>query len=181
MLDRVARGEMAYRVLDEVHRSVLDDLVREFSLEGLNESDRQRLVSVWHRLPAWPDTVNGLQLLRSRYVTTTLSNGGVAHLVDLNRFAGLSFDCILSTEMANTYKPDPRTYQLVPSLLRVRPEEAMMVASHVYDLKAAASQGLRTGFVRRPDEWGTGKPEVPDFPVDAIADDLIDLAAQLAG
>ena len=47
----------------------------------------------------------------------TLSNGGMALLVNLARAAGLPFDCILSTELVKSYKPDPRTYQLVPSLL----------------------------------------------------------------
>ena len=54
-----------------------------------------------------------------------------------------------------------------------------MVAAHANDLAAAAGQGLRTAFVRRPQEWGTGKAEIPEFPVDIVADDLLDLAAQL--
>ena len=119
--------------------------------------------------------------LRSGYVLTTLSNGGMAHLVDLNRAARLPFDCVLSTELVKTYKPDPRVYQLVPDLLAVRPEESMLVASHVYDLAAAAGQGMRTAFVRRPQEWGTGKAEIPEFPVDVVAEDFIDLTSQLGG
>ncbi|HET9849659.1 MAG TPA: haloacid dehalogenase type II [Candidatus Dormibacteraeota bacterium] len=179
VLDRVARGETPYTVLDDVHRSVLDGFAEEFSLTDLSESDRQRLVSTWHRLPAWPDAVEGLTRLRSQYILTTLSNGGMAHQVDVARFAHLHFDCILSTELVKTYKPNPRVYELVPSLLRVRPEEAMMVASHPYDLAAAASQGFRTAFVRRPKEWGTGKSEEPNFPVDIAAHDFIDLARKL--
>jgi 2-haloacid dehalogenase len=55
----------------------------------------------------------------------------------------------------------------------------MMVAAHPYDLGAAADQGMRTAFVRRPQEWGTGKAEAPDFPVDILAEDFLDLASQL--
>ena len=123
--------------------------------------------------------MDGLARLRSQYILTTLSNGGVAHQVDVARFAHLRFDCILSTELVKTYKPDPRVYQLVPSLLRVRPEGAMIVASHPYDLAAAAAQGFRTAFVRRQDEWGTGKAEEPSFTVDVLADDFLDLAVKL--
>jgi len=112
-------------------------------------------------------------------VLSTLSNGGMALLVDLARTSGLPFDCILSTELVRSYKPDPRTYQLVPSLLAIRPEHAMMVAAHPYDLQAAAEQGIRTAFVRRPQEWGIGKAEAPTFPVDIMAEDFIDLATQL--
>jgi 2-haloacid dehalogenase len=148
-LSRIRSGEMPWQVLDGVHRASLRDLIGELSR------------------------------LRSRYVLTTLSNGGMAHLVDLNRAAHLPFDCVLSVELVRTYKPDPRVYRLVPDLLAVRPEESMMVASHSYDLAAAAGEGMRTAFVRRPQEWGTGKPEKLDISVDIVADDFLDLASQL--
>jgi len=177
-LDRVRRGEAPWQVLDELHRASLREVIRELGLEKLTETDHDRLVLAWHHLPPWPDAVDGLTRLRSRFVLTTLSNGGMAMLVDLDRSAGLPFDCILSTELVKSYKPDPRTYQLV-SLLAVRPEQAMMVAAHPYDLSAAAEQGMRTAFVRRPQEWGTGKPEKLDISVDIVADDFLDLASQL--
>jgi 2-haloacid dehalogenase len=103
----------------------------------------------------------------------------MAMLVDLARAASLPFDCILSTELVKSYKPDPRTYDLVSGLLAVRPEQTMMVAAHPYDLAAAAGQGMRTAFVHRPREWGSGKKERPDFPVDIVAGDFLDLASQL--
>ena len=177
-LDRVRRGEAPWQVLDELHRASLREVIRELGLEKLTETDHDRLVLAWHHLPPWPDAVDGLTRLRSRFVLTTLSNGGMAMLVDLDRSAELPFDCVLSTELVKSYKPDPRTYQLV-SLLAVRPEQAMMVAAHPYDLAAAAEQGMRTAFVRRPQEWGTGKAEVPTFPVGIMAEDFLDLATQL--
>ena len=178
-LSRVRSGEMPWQVLDGVHRASLRELINELSLQSLTEADLDRLVFAWHHLPPWPDAVGGMSRLRSRYVLTTLSNGGMAHLVDLNRAAHLPFDCVLSVELVRTYKPDPRVYRLVPDLLAVRPEESMMVASHSYDLAAAAGQGMRTAFVRRPQEWGTGKPEKLDISVDIVADDFLDLASQL--
>jgi len=168
-----------YQPFLDRHRAGLDEVVREFGLERLTEADLHRLVLAWHHLPPWPDAIAGLVRLRSRFVLATLSNGGMALLVNLARAAGLPFDCILSTELVKSYKPDPRTYQLVPSLLAVRPEQTMMVAAHPYDLSAAAAQGMRTAFVRRPQEWGTGNVDGPDFSVDVEADDFLDLAAQL--
>jgi 2-haloacid dehalogenase len=104
----------------------------------------------------------------------------MAHLVDIARSARLPFDCILSTELVKTYKPDPRVYQLVPTYLRVKPDEAMMVACHASDLFAATSQGLRTAFVGRPQEWSNGKVDTPSFSVDVLVDDFSGLASQLA-
>jgi 2-haloacid dehalogenase len=178
-MDRVRQGEVPWAVMDDLHRASFQEVVDKFSLEALTEADVDRLVLAWHRLPPWPDAVSGLTRLRARYILATLSNGGMALLVDLARAARLPFDCILSTELAKTYKPDPRVYQLVPSLLQIRPEQAMMVAAHPDDLLAAAGQGMRTAFVRRPQEWGTGKAEEMDFAVDIVADDFIQLASQL--
>ena len=178
-LNRIRGGEIPWQVLDGVHRASLGEVVSELSLQSLTEADLDRLVFAWHHLPPWPDSVSGMSRLRSHYVLTTLSNGGMAHLVDLNRAAHLPFDCVLSVELVRTYKPDPRVYRLVPDLLGVRPEQSMMVASHGYDLAGAASQGMRTAFVRRPQEWGSGKPETLDISVDIVADDFIDLASKL--
>lgn len=179
-LDRVRLGETPWQGLDDLHRAALHEVVAQFSLQALSETDLDRLVFTWHHLPPWPDAVAGLTRLRSRFVLTTLSNGGVALLVDLNRTGKLPFDCILSTEMVKTYKPDPSVYRLVPDLLAVRPEQAMMVAGHAYDLAAAGQHRMRTAFVTRPQEWGTGKAAMPEFEVDIIADDFLDLASQLS-
>src|SRR5207253_1886205 len=143
-LDRVRRGEAPWQVLDELHRAGLREVVGEFALQALTQADLERLVLAWHHLPPWPDSVRGLTRLRSRFVRATLSNGGMALLVDLARSAGLPFDCILSTELVKSYKPDRRTYQLQPSLLAVRADRAMMVAAHPNDLADATEQAMRT-------------------------------------
>src|SRR2546422_5970283 len=88
-LDRVRRGEAPWQVLDELHRAGLHEVVYEFALDWLTEADLDRLVLAWHRLPPWPDAVRGLVRLRSQFVLSTLSNGGMALLVDLVRSAGL--------------------------------------------------------------------------------------------
>jgi 2-haloacid dehalogenase len=180
-MDRVRNGEIEWTVLDELHRASLEGLLGEFGLGGIDEGERERLNSVWHRLRPWPDSVPGLTRLRTRYPLCTLSNGNVALLVDLARFGGLPFDCILSAELCQAYKPDPRTYHMVWALLRVRPQDVLMVAAHTNDLHAAAAAGLRTAFVQRPTEWGAGAREeqAPDGSFDLVAQDLVDLAERM--
>jgi hypothetical protein len=41
--------------------------------------------------------------------------------------------------------------------LDLKPEELMLVASHKYDLRAAARYSLRRGFIERPHEYGRKK------------------------
>nr|WP_246324446.1 haloacid dehalogenase type II [Petropleomorpha daqingensis] len=174
-----ARKEPAWRDLDALQRETLDDVLTRYGID-LPAADREVLVQAWRRLRPWPDTVAGMERLRSGFVTATLSNGHVALLVDLVRFGGWRVDAVLSAELAASYKPDPAVYLRGAQLLGCAPEEVGMVAAHAGDLEAAAAVGLRPLFVRRPDEWGTGVPEdPPDLPGLVVADDLDDLAAQL--
>ena len=64
--------------------------------------------------------------------------------------------------------------------LDLTPSQCMMVAAHSNDLKAAATCGLRTAHVARPNEHGPGTGETaPKAPVDIAAASLEDLAAKL--
>ena len=177
-LNRVIAGELAFQPLDALHAMTLDEVVTEHGLERLSEDDRAELVRGWHRLAPWPDSVPGLTELRERFILTPLSNGGIGLLTRLARAARLPFDCVLSAELAGTYKPDPRVYQLVPRYFDVPADRVLMVACHPGDLDAARQAGLRAGYVPRPHEWGqaaTAPP--PPASADVVAADLVDLAA----
>src|SRR5262245_62544224 len=72
-MDRAAKGEWAN--IDTLHRSILDGLLKQFSLTSLTEAEVTHLNLVWHRLTPWPDSVPGLNRLKTRYIVSTLSNG----------------------------------------------------------------------------------------------------------
>ena len=177
-LARVISGQRPFATLDVLHAEMLEEVIAEHQLEAIAAGDRAELVRAWHRLAPWPDTVPGLAALRARHILTPLSNGGVGLLTRLAKAAGLPFDCILSAELAGTYKPDPRVYALVPAFFDVPPDRVLMVACHPGDLLAARQAGLRTGFIPRPAEWGTAAPAPPPG-TDIVADDLVALAALL--
>ncbi len=124
-------------ILDTLHRASLEKLVAQFSIQGLNEADLHYLTMGWHRLHAWPDTVSGLTRLKTKYIISPLSNGNVALLTNMGKFAGMPWDLILSAELFEHYKPDPETYLGAAKLLCLKPGEVMMVAAHNQDLKAA--------------------------------------------
>jgi 2-haloacid dehalogenase len=180
-MDRVGRGELPWMNLDAIHRMLLDDLLGEFNIVDLTESEKDHLNRVWHRLEPWPDSVRGLERLRKRFVIATLSNGNVALLTNMAKRAGLPWDCILSSESVRRYKPDPLVYQTAAQLLGLEPEQVMMVAAHQQDLRAAKKLGLKAAFVLRPLELGPErKPDLtPDPSFDFVANDLNDLAVQL--
>jgi len=180
-MDRVRRGELPWLNLDAIHRILLDRLLEEFDIAGMTEAEKTRINRVWHRLKAWPDSVNGLARLRKRFIAAALSNGNMALLTNLSKNAGLSWDCLLSAELARHYKPDKEVYQMAADLLELRPEQVMMVAAHKEDLRAAQILGFKTAFVLRPLEYGPeGRPDLePDPAFDIIARDFHDLADKL--
>ena len=181
-MNRVRRKEIAWTNFDALHRASLEELLREFGVEGLIEEEKDHLSRVWHRLDPWPDAVEGLTRLKSRYVIAPLSNGNVALLVNLAKRAGLPWDLILSAELVRHYKPDPETYLMAPGLLALRPDQVMMVAAHPDDLHAARKNGLRTAYVPRPLEFGPeGSADPPDPSFDLVASDFIELDRKLAG
>jgi 2-haloacid dehalogenase len=57
----------------------------------------------------------------------------------------------------------------------------MMTAAHNNDLAAARAQGLKTGFVTRPNEYGHGQTTdlKPSEDWDIVATDFVDLARKM--
>lgn len=178
---RVAAGELPFMTTDALHRRKLDELIETYGMAALDEPARDHLNRAWHRLDPWPDSVAGLARLRSRYIVSTLSNGNVSLLVAMAKYAGLTWDCVLSAEIIGHFKTAPESYLGAVRLLDVRPEELLMVAAHKNDLVAAQKAGLRAAFVPRPGEAGPNRSVdlTPDPAFDFVAKDFHDLATQL--
>lgn len=178
---RVMKGERPWALIDDLHRSVLDEILPRFGLAHLTEAERRHLNRVWHRLDAWPDSVEGLNRLKTRFTITTLSNGNIGLLTNMAKRAGLPWDCVLSAEVFRAYKPSPDTYLGVARVFDLRPEQVALVATHHDDVEAARGCGLRTAYIERPHELGTARPKdaTPQPGNDLHAADLNDLARML--
>lgn len=158
-MQRVRSGELGWLRIDALHRMILNDLLPAFGLGHLSEAERQHLNRVWHRLDAWPDSVEGLQRLKKRFVICSLSNGNMGLLTAMAKRAGLPWDCILSAEVFKAYKPDPATYLGVADVFDVAPQDVMLCAAHHDDLAAARACGLQTAYIERPLEFGAAQPK----------------------
>ncbi len=178
---RVRLGELPWMNIDALHRMILDELLARYRISSLCVAEIERLNRVWHRLTPWPDVAAGLARLRRRAIVAALSNGNVALLVNMARHAGLCWDCVLSSELARHYKPDPEVYQTAAALLGLEPRQVMMVAAHNHDLMGAQTVGFRTAFVHRPQEYGPNQATdlIPDPSIDVVAEDFNDLADRL--
>ncbi len=175
---RVRDGGRGYVALDDLHR---ENLARVCARFNVTPQDPETLNSAWEKLDPWPDVVPGLQRLRKSCILAPCSNGSIALMTRLARYARLPWDCILGAEIARDYKPKPTVYLASCAALRLSPDEVMMVAAHNGDLHVARTAGLATGFVPRPTEYGPSQTAdlEPEEEWNVIAEDFHDLARQL--
>jgi 2-haloacid dehalogenase len=178
-LAKVRTGQREWANLDQLQGETMRQLAPQFGLPTLSDDTLDELARMWHELPAWPDTVEALARLRTKYLVAPLSNGHVALLMRPGRAAGITFDAVFGGDVFRQYKPEPQTYLGAATLLGCAPGEVLFVASHASDLEAAAACGLHTCFVSRPLEYGAGvvveKPPA-EGDADLMAADLVELA-----
>lgn len=181
-MQRIRSGNRGYVPLDILHRENLEVVLkRRDQLDLFTNDELSDLNHAWEKLPPWPDSQQGLADLKTIMPVATCSNGSIALMVQLARFGGLEWDCIVGAEIAQGYKPDPKVYQRSAAALGLAPDQVIMVATHNSDLAAAREAGLATGYFPRPDEFGVGiKTDLaPAQDWDVVANDMIDMAQKL--
>ncbi len=147
--------------MDDVHYSVLDELLASNDLSVFSENDRKSIAQAWHHLATWSDFARPLRDIRELVPVVSFTMLPLSLVVDVSRLNGISWDAVISCEAIGYYKPDPRAYLQASKWLAVAPEEILMVACHNFDLNAARACGFKTAFVRRPREWGHEPPPEP--------------------
>ncbi|WP_418889502.1 haloacid dehalogenase type II [Paraglaciecola polaris] len=119
-------------------------------------------------LPAHPDVKSGLAALKAQgYKIVSLTNSSNKGVETQFKNAGLTeyFDERLSIEDIKVYKPDLRSYAWALKQLQVKPEEALMVAAHGWDVAGAKAAGLQTAFIARPGKALYPLAAKPDYVV----------------
>ena len=180
-LEAVQRRHDGWISVQSVYRDALDGVLDESGITGFSDAEREELTFSWQRLKPWPDAVPGLTRLKNAFTLATLSNADVAAVVNISKRAGLPWDAIFAAEMAGVFKPDPAIYRMAATYLGLDAAEIMMVASHKYDISAAARLGFQTAFVARPLEFGLGGDADVAYSAEfnVNASDFLDLAQQL--
>lgn len=181
-MERIRAAERRYVSLDDLHFENLHRVLAYFEIaDRFTEAEMWDLNAAWEQLPPWPDSVEGLSRIKARMIIAPCSNGSIALMARLARFAGLPWDCILGADVARAYKPDPLAYRMSVAALRLAQDEVVMVAAHNDDLAAARAEGLRTAFLPRPTEHGSDQSTdlEPAADWDFAVDDLNALARAL--
>ncbi|MFF2345115.1 haloacid dehalogenase type II [Pseudarthrobacter sp. NPDC058119] len=182
-MDAIRSGQRSFTKLDTLHRENLDRALRHCGIEPalVPGETLEELNKSWHRLPPWPDSVDGLATICRHYIVGPLSNGNTSLLLDMARNAGLPWHVIIGSDMTGTYKPLPEAYLRTAGFLDLEPGEVMLAAAHNNDLRAAREAGLATAFIARPTEHGPGQVAdlAPESDWDLVASSIPELARML--
>jgi len=88
---------------------------------------------------------------------------------------------LFSSELLGCYKPAPENYNRALELLKLRPEECVLVAAHAYDLRGAKAVGIRTIYVKRWTDDIHEDQELIRSENDAYLDDMRELDIAILG
>lgn len=172
MIDALCdRGHTQYREIG--HRSVSHVMDR--AEIAYSSDDVHWLVAQIEKLRPFPDVLEALGRLKTRYGLAILSNGDRDMLSNAAPYVGFEFDAVISVEEAGYFKPHHATYRKAAELLSVEPAQVMHVANHPFDCVGAKAAGMRAAYIdRRKRPFG----ETPHQP-DIIVGDFNELARVL--
>ncbi|MEV6055847.1 haloacid dehalogenase type II [Streptomyces sp. NPDC052107] len=137
----------------------------------------RRVVEGFAELEVHIDVVEGVRALRSAgYRLVTMTNGSAALSEKLLTRAGIRdcFEALLDVTGPSRWKPDRRAYHYAVERCGVRPDQAMLVAVHPWDIDGARRAGLSGAWLRRGVP-ATAYPRALNGPTLA-AEDLMELA-----
>ena len=173
-------GKKDWKKIDDVNYSKLIKILKKRDyLESLEDSQITEINLLWHKLDPWPDTIEGLNLLKSKFSIGTLSNGNFSLLLNMSKYSKLSWDFIFSGDIFKKYKTNPLVYKEACDYLGLDVNEVALVAAHENDLLAAKKVGLKTFYVERQNEFSDYKKPTNLKEFDIVAKNFIDLNAKL--
>ncbi|KAK9319167.1 HAD-like domain-containing protein [Lipomyces orientalis] len=143
-----------------------------------DEKTKERCITAWHSMPAWPDVARAIGQLKSAgYEVFVHANGTTRLQLDLCKSSGLSFNMLFSSQLLGVYKPAPESYREVLRLVNVKPGEAVLVAAHAYDTRGAKEAGMKTVYIHRWTDDINEDMEIVKGENDFFLEDMTNLAA----
>ena len=118
----------------------------------MSKNNREQLMHAYLNLRAWPDVLPALKKLRNSGIRLAFLSNMTPNMLKTNMHnSGLDdyFEHIISTDIAKTYKPDPRAYQLGVDILKLQREEIAFAAFAGWDVAGAKWFGYPTFWVNR--------------------------------
>ncbi|WP_030338444.1 haloacid dehalogenase type II [Streptomyces sp. NRRL S-1022] len=118
---------------------------------GDEEAAARHILDGLSQLEAHPDVPDGVRKLSDAgYRLTAMTNGSVALAERLLDAAGVldRFEALSDVRGPRCWKPAPAAYHYAVERVGVRPEQAMLVAVHPWDIDGARRAGLDGAWLR---------------------------------
>ncbi len=140
-----------------VLRAVMNGLADRLKIT-LSEQERDCLVESIKRWQPFPDTVDALRALKSRFKLAIISNTDDDIFSFTRQHLGVKFDWVITAEQVKSYKPSLNNFREALKTIDLPQEEIVHVAQSLYhDITPANQLGLRSVWVdRRRDQQGFG-------------------------
>lgn len=129
-------------------------------------------------LQAHPDVADGLSAMAAAgWRLIALTNSAQGSVDAQLGHVGLHdrFESVLSVDSVRAFKPAAAPYRMALATAGVEADQAVMVASHDWDLAGAKAVGMKTAFIARP-----AMPFASVYPAaDHTVSDFVELSAAL--
>jgi 2-haloacid dehalogenase len=136
------------------YRDVLREVVRGFGQRLGFAASAGEQDSLPDSIATWkpfPETVNALRKLHSRFKLAIISNIDDDLFAASARQLGIDFDEIITAAQASAYKPSPTIFRLAQQKLGVSTQEWLHAGQSIYhDVIPAKPLGIATVWVNRP-------------------------------
>ena len=119
---------------------------------ALTDADRAALMQAFLDLKLWPDSAAALTRMKEAGLRLAyLSNLPVDLLKSAGEKHGIAdlFEHVLSTDLVQAYKPDPRTYAMAEPAFKLPKSAILFAAFGGYDAAGARTYGFETFWVNR--------------------------------
>jgi 2-haloacid dehalogenase len=145
----------------------------------LDPGDEDCLTASLQNWPPFPDTVDALRALKTRYRLAIVSNIDDALFAGTCPQLGVEFDVVTTAEQVRSYKPATAHFTTTLERLALPPGEVLHVAQSLFhDIPPARSLGMPTVWVnRRAGRPGFGATPPADARPDLEVPDLRTLVA----
>ena len=168
-----------FKTYQEAWREAFVDAFDSLGIRGDPDHAAQLSVDGLATREPYEDTFPFLEYARHRWKRSVLTNADSGSILPLLQRYELSFDAVVTSEMARAYKPDPRIFLRIVKETGVLPEEALYVGDTLFDdIHGAKLAGLPTAWINRNGADTDPQLLPPDYQVTGL-DKLVEILEYL--
>lgn len=153
-----------------------------FNVLGINgdpEHASQLSVDGMASRQPYEDTFLCLEYVRRNWKMSLLTNADNDFIMPILKQYGLSFDAVVTSEIARAYKPDPRVFNRILKETEVLAEDALYVGDTLFDdVHGAKLVGMKAAWLNRSGVDVDTRLISPDYEVAGLTE-LMDILGSL--